>query len=327
MNKKSIIGIIIVFVLASGGYAVKQRIFNSVTNPISNFVGNQVAEKTLEQMMGGKGVDVDIQENGGKITTKEGSVEYSEQGKWPTDLPKDVPSFQSGKVGEVMKWDDQNTTNWSISLTDLKKENFEQYKNELKKNNFKMEEGIIGLYMAEGKKGNLQVNVSFDETAKIGGLNVIVDKQYQEEAKTEEEPAVNEEESTSDEGEVADEEKTTESTEDAEETPEDSAINYTEGIWPTDLSSDVPEFKYGKIGQAYISDSDTEKSWTIGFAEVEKDAFSNYSQQLKEKGWQIDTTITSVTMENITATKDTLELTMILLPEEKSGTIAVTEKK
>ncbi len=55
----------------------------------------------------------------------------------------------------------------------------------------------------------------------------------------------------------------------------------TAGSWPSDMPSEVPEFKYGSA-QENVSGMG---SWIVDFDEVDEDALEKYEADLEDAGW------------------------------------------
>jgi len=55
----------------------------------------------------------------------------------------------------------------------------------------------------------------------------------------------------------------------------------TKAEWPSDMPEVVPSFSYGKISGAETGMG----SWIVDFEDVTDDALSNYTQDLKDAGW------------------------------------------
>lgn len=70
----------------------------------------------------------------------------------------------------------------------------------------------------------------------------------------------------------------------------DVEIN-TEGgdgvAWPKDISSDVPEFKYGKLEVTFDGSKTGNTGTLIQITNVQKDAFEKYAGDLRAKGWEV----------------------------------------
>lgn len=56
-------------------------------------------------------------------------------------------------------------------------------------------------------------------------------------------------------------------------------------IWPTDMPSEVPQFKYGKITFSSKIGPDGNDGWTVTVEGVGNDALKKYKKDLEGKGW------------------------------------------
>ena len=66
-------------------------------------------------------------------------------------------------------------------------------------------------------------------------------------------------------------------------------INTSEGSWPAEAPSDVPELNAGKIIGTTISDLDEGKNWSIRYSGVGIEELDKYGATLKSKGFKIHT--------------------------------------
>lgn len=57
--------------------------------------------------------------------------------------------------------------------------------------------------------------------------------------------------------------------------------------WPKDISSEVPEFKYGKLEVTFDGSKTGNTGTLIQITNVQKDAFEKYAGDLRAKGWEV----------------------------------------
>lgn len=98
------------------------------------------AEKMMEKIMekaGAEDADVDIDNQKFSVTTDEGTLtmEASEEA-WPNDIPRDVPKFDYGKSGGVMKQAMPRANSWIMNFEDVPANTFEKYKAKLTKEGY-----------------------------------------------------------------------------------------------------------------------------------------------------------------------------------------------
>jgi hypothetical protein len=58
-------------------------------------------------------------------------------------------------------------------------------------------------------------------------------------------------------------------------------------VWPEGLSSDIPEFLYGKIDATFDGTKTGTTTSLIKITNVSKDAFSKYAKDLRNNGWEV----------------------------------------
>jgi len=107
--------------------------------------------------------------------------------------------------------------------------------------------------------------------------------------------------------------------------------------WPKSISSDVPEFKYGKLEVTFDGSKTADNGTLIQITNVEKDAFEKYAKDLRAKKWDVkdnvlkDYGIQGVRLEaikgdlTITLDKDPMGENTALLTIEKVGGVEVVE--
>jgi hypothetical protein len=138
----------------------------------------KMAEKAIEKASGGK-ADVDLSKGRVKFSTEEGKgeVEYGAS-SWPEDLPADVPFFEDGKVGAVMRSDTEQGRSWTVHLKDVEKSSIKGYIDALKKAGWEIK---LNMEMGEGAtfqtaKDKVFVMGTYSGTEKVLALSVTVEK-------------------------------------------------------------------------------------------------------------------------------------------------------
>lgn len=142
--------------------------------------GEKSAEKMIEKAMekaGGGKADVDL--SGGKISVKtdQGTADISVNGgKWPEDLPGDVPKFEGGKVTGVFKGTQGQGKTWTIAMQGVDEAAYGKYVEALKAAGYELAANISTAdgAMTQAKKGTTVVVATFGKSSKSLGLNVMV---------------------------------------------------------------------------------------------------------------------------------------------------------
>lgn len=101
-------------------------------------------------------------------------------------------------------------------------------------------------------------------------------------------------------------------------------INALQNSWPKDIPSEIPEFNYGKITGVTSTTTDDNKTWTVVFTEVKKDAIDQYNKDLKGKGFKTQT----VTMSGLggTISAETEKMTIAVMIGEGEASVSVQVK-
>jgi uncharacterized protein YbcV (DUF1398 family) len=126
------------------------------------------AEKAIEKMMekaGAENADFDIDGEKFSISTDEGTMTM-ESGKevWPKEISADVPEFEYGKIGGVMKQDMPEAISWIMQYDDLSKDAFEKYKTKLAKAGYENSITDLGeMKVMTSEKGDFIVSVRIIE--------------------------------------------------------------------------------------------------------------------------------------------------------------------
>jgi len=117
-----IVIIVVLLILSIGGWLV------------SKYIMGKVAEKATEGILGGitgSDVDLDAEGNAAKISSDDGSFEISAGGKWPSDIPSDVPQFTAGAIEASSKSTAGEGGSWSISFTKVQADAYDSYRQAL----------------------------------------------------------------------------------------------------------------------------------------------------------------------------------------------------
>ena len=70
--------------------------------------------------------------------------------------------------------------------------------------------------------------------------------------------------------------------------------------WPKGISSDIPEFKYGKLEISFDGSNTLDTGTLIQIINVEEDAFEKYAKDLRNKGWEVeDNVLTEYGIEGV----------------------------
>jgi hypothetical protein len=136
----------------------------------------KMIEKAMEKAGGGK-ADIDL--SGGKISVKtdQGTADISVGGgKWPEDLPVDVPKFDGGKVTGVFKGAQGQGKSWTIAVTDVDEAAYGKYVEALKAAGYELAVNMTTAdgAMTQAKKGTTVVVATYGKSGKSLGLSVMV---------------------------------------------------------------------------------------------------------------------------------------------------------
>lgn len=91
--------------------------------------------------------------------------------------------------------------------------------------------------------------------------------------------------------------------------------------WPDDIPAEVPEFTYGKIDGATISDVDNKIAYTFKIPDLSIDALKAYDKDLKAKGFESVLMLIGDKGGTITAEKD--GLSVALMGGDGNGSLSV----
>jgi len=93
----------------------------------------------------------------GKVNIGGVEVDSNKNQVWPTEIPNSIPKFTAGKIDATAKIGDV----WTITVTGVKESDFENYKNELKKNGWTIESEVnVGGLMSFSAKNSDGWNVN-----------------------------------------------------------------------------------------------------------------------------------------------------------------------
>jgi hypothetical protein len=117
-----VIVIVVILVLGTGGWLV------------SKYLAGRLAKEATEGILGGitdSKVDLDSEGNIAKITDDDGSFEISAGGKWPSDIPTEVPEFTAGIIESSSKSKVDEKGGWSLLFSKVETGAYESYKQQL----------------------------------------------------------------------------------------------------------------------------------------------------------------------------------------------------
>ncbi len=134
----------------------------------------KMIENALEKAGGGK-ADIDL--SGGKLSVKtdQGTADFSAAGgKWPSELPGDVPKVADGKVKGVFSVAQGEGKHWTIAVDEIDEAAYAKYVETLKAAGYEIGMNMTTAdgAMTQGKKGTTQIVVTFSKSAKTLGLSV-----------------------------------------------------------------------------------------------------------------------------------------------------------
>jgi hypothetical protein len=108
------------------------------------------------------------------------------------------------------------------------------------------------------------------------------------------------------------------------ETEEGKFIAEEVKSWPKDIPSSVPEFKLGKIINAMTQTTPEANTWTLAFEEVPEEALEQFKKQLQDEGFKIESTVKMGTNGQVTATK--ASLTVMLMVGDGIASMSVLDE-
>ena len=160
-----IIVVVVLAILSIGGYLVSRFLLNKVAE--------QTTESLIEGVTGGK-VDIDSEGEDVSIETEDGSYSMTGDNEWPSDMPSSVPEFSYGKIEASSKSSSGDSTNWSVSFTDVKSDAYDSYTSELEKSGWS-ETGNIssgGSQIANMENSEYYLIFTYDANENSGSLVV-----------------------------------------------------------------------------------------------------------------------------------------------------------
>lgn len=102
-------------------------------------------------------------------------------------------------------------------------------------------------------------------------------------------------------------------------------LNTENKEWPTEIPSDIPEFKYGDIETVSKVTNDYVNSWTIIYQNVSENDFGKYKKDLDENDFKTVTSLDTPQGIVITLNKETFTLVVTYINEEETLSIGVSE--
>jgi hypothetical protein len=137
--------------------------------------GERTAERALEKATGGK-AEVNVEEGGVSIKTKDGEVQLGALSSWPADMPTDIPKFEGAKVYNAAKTESATETTWIVNFRDAEGGAVDSYIEGLKSAGFssEMSSNTEETTFFTAKKGDLDITVAFVKNDK--GLSLSVSK-------------------------------------------------------------------------------------------------------------------------------------------------------
>jgi len=95
-------------------------------------------------------------------------------------------------------------------------------------------------------------------------------------------------------------------------------------IWPNDIPTDLPEFKYGTIQSISTQQMDQGSGWILIFEKVPETALKAYQTELKNKGFKIMSTTTYGDSGQLTAEKE--ELSLFIMTGGGNATVTIRKE-
>ena len=156
-----VIILVIIVVLGVGGYF------------ISRYIARKASEKLTEGIIKSTtGEDVNVDANGSKISTSDGTIAAGESAVWPKDMPSSVPEFKYGKIILAVK--SENSGGWSVTYSDVAADALDKYSADLIKAGWaKDDTAELGFASAAAfNKDNYQIQTIYDPSSK--GMSITV---------------------------------------------------------------------------------------------------------------------------------------------------------
>ena len=94
--------------------------------------------------------------------------------------------------------------------------------------------------------------------------------------------------------------------------------------WPSDMFSDVPRFTFGRI--KHVSKSREEggmQKFNVHMVDIEPEAITQYTDMLKEKGWEVDVTQMGGKGAMLNGQKKNMGINLPYNQETKDGVLIV----
>jgi len=139
-----------------------------------NRTGEEITEGILESTTDGD-VDLDYNEDGGTVTTEDGTTSVGSSAEWPSDIPSSVPKYTEGNI----TYSSTTTDGWSMMYEEIGSTSLASYKSSLEDkgwtiisstdatsgNSIQAENGTYDLYIIafeEGETATLTVTKKSD---------------------------------------------------------------------------------------------------------------------------------------------------------------------
>jgi hypothetical protein len=103
-------------------------------------------------------------------------------------------------------------------------------------------------------------------------------------------------------------------------------IDTEEKEWPSDIPSNIPEFKYGDIetvstatGGEYV------KTWSVIYSNTSESSFTKYKSDLEKVGFETVSSLRTTQGSVATVNKDPVTMVITYMEEEKRTSVSITE--
>jgi len=89
--------------------------------------------------------------------------------------------------------------------------------------------------------------------------------------------------------------------------------------WPKEITSDIPEFKAGKIeGTSHVS-----QIWTVIYSNISDSDINSYKDSLNKNGWKIEGEVDAGIAKSFSATKGIYQISLSYSSSEKSAVLGI----
>lgn len=93
--------------------------------------------------------------------------------------------------------------------------------------------------------------------------------------------------------------------------------------WPADLSTEVPEFTFGKVERVSKTLDGTSSKFTVYLHEIEPGGADRYLELLRQGGWKVERMDLGAQGSMLNGQKGELGITLTYSDERKDGMLAV----